>query len=567
MPSATTRRIRLVATGSLGPREFSAGSKKISIGSAAGNDLVIEEATVSRHHAKIQYRGGVCRVIDLESTNGTFVNGERVRGSLTFKVGDELSFGSARYRYNPLNLAAAEKLAVPVAKSRSFLLTPGITVRKVLILAVLFASAFAATEFQIIWSKIDQLATGRTRSPSAASAINVAELATPAAPLWSPATSAPSSPVAPVLSPFVPSASEVPGAATLSNSSAAPSRPPQPVAVPVSATTPPALASSGAVPATAGSGVSAASPPVGAPLEPTGASVAPLVSPALPDEAGADTSWLDAVNRYRWMAGLAPVTVDPTLTQGVEAHAHYMVANYADAIRHNSVGGEAHTEDPAKPFYSTAGLAAASASVVEEGFWLLGTRAAPAAAAIDWWISAPFHRLSLLNPGLRRTAFGQYREAGVWSHVLNDSSGADSPPSVSAPLPRPIMFPPPNAALSMNSSFHEWPNPLTSCPAYSDPFGLAISLQLGDHLEARLTNYSITRADGPSMPVQACGFDTDSYVNPDPADQQTGRGILTEFGAVIVVPRAPLAPGKYNVAITANGQPYSWSFSIAPGAH
>jgi hypothetical protein len=43
------------------------------------------------------------------------------------------------------------------------------------------------------------------------------------------------------------------------------------------------------------------------------------------------------------------------------------------------------------------------------------------------------------------------------------------------------------------------------------------------------------------------------------------RQTLTNYGTVIVVPRAPLVPGKYIVSITANGQPYSWSFSIAPG--
>jgi uncharacterized protein YkwD len=552
MPPAATRRIRLVATGSLGPREFSAASRKISIGSAAGNDLVIDETTVSRHHAKIQYRGGICSVIDLESTNGTFVNGERVRGSLTFKAGDELSFGSARYRYNPLNLAAAKKLAVPVAKSRSFLLKPGITVRKVVILAVLFASAFAATEFQIIWSKIDQLATGRTRSPSAASAINVAELATPAAPLFSPVAPATSSPAAPMLSPLAPSASEMPGVAAPANSNGTSSLPPQPVAVPVSGTGAPAAISS------AVTAVESANPSA---LAATGA------SPALLDGAGPDTSWLDALNHYRWMAGLAPVTIDPALTQAVEAHAHYVVANYSGAIESSSLGSEAHTEDPVKPYYSAAGLAAASASAVDTRFQRSGTPPA-LTEAIDGWISVPFHRLPLLNPGLRRVAFGRYCEGGVCASVLNVWSGADRSSWVPTPLPRPVMFPPDESMISNGTAdSSEWPNPLTSCAGYSVPFGLAISVQLGAHIEVRMTNYSITRADGFAAPVQACGFDADSYVNPDPAQQKNVHLELINFGAVIVVPREPLAPGKYNVSITANGQPYSWSFSIDPGAH
>ena len=95
--------IRLIAIGATAPREFSSDAKGIAIGSAAGNDLVIaNEPSVSRRHAKIECRRGSYRIIDLESTNGTFVNDVRVRGALTFKIGDVLRFGSVRYRFNPL---------------------------------------------------------------------------------------------------------------------------------------------------------------------------------------------------------------------------------------------------------------------------------------------------------------------------------------------------------------------------------------------------------------------------------------------------------------------------------
>jgi hypothetical protein len=83
----------------------------------------------------------------------------------------------------------------------------------------------------------------------------------------------------------------------------------------------------------------------------------------------------------------------------------------------------------------------------------------------------------------------------------------------------------------------------------------------------RLTDYSIIRTNSSAAPLQACGFDADSYVNPDPVQHQIAHDTLTLFGVVIIVPREPLVPGKYNVAITANGQSYSWSFSIAPSAH
>src|SRR5450432_4284253 len=93
--------IRLIAIGPAAPvlapsaRELSSDSRRISIGNAPDNDLVIGMQGVSRHHAKIERRRDSYRVIDLESSNGTFVNGERVRGALSFKVGDELRFAGA----------------------------------------------------------------------------------------------------------------------------------------------------------------------------------------------------------------------------------------------------------------------------------------------------------------------------------------------------------------------------------------------------------------------------------------------------------------------------------------
>lgn len=58
------------------------------------------EQGVSRRHARIYTREGVCFVEDLDSTNGTFLNGERVTPYLpyVFRDGDELTFGTLRLR-------------------------------------------------------------------------------------------------------------------------------------------------------------------------------------------------------------------------------------------------------------------------------------------------------------------------------------------------------------------------------------------------------------------------------------------------------------------------------------
>lgn len=57
---------------------------------------------VSRRHARIYARDGTCFVEDLDSTNGTFLNGERVTPYLpyAFHDGDELTFGTLRLKFH-----------------------------------------------------------------------------------------------------------------------------------------------------------------------------------------------------------------------------------------------------------------------------------------------------------------------------------------------------------------------------------------------------------------------------------------------------------------------------------
>jgi DNA-binding winged helix-turn-helix (wHTH) protein len=66
----------------------------------AGRDdacaLVIDASTVSRHHARITVVSGTATIEDLESTNGTHVNGKRISGPTRLSLGDELSLGSER---------------------------------------------------------------------------------------------------------------------------------------------------------------------------------------------------------------------------------------------------------------------------------------------------------------------------------------------------------------------------------------------------------------------------------------------------------------------------------------
>jgi len=66
----------------------------LAIGRAPDNDLILADARVSRHHARITARGGRFVLADLESTNGTVVNGARVT-EIVLGLGDRISLGTA----------------------------------------------------------------------------------------------------------------------------------------------------------------------------------------------------------------------------------------------------------------------------------------------------------------------------------------------------------------------------------------------------------------------------------------------------------------------------------------
>ncbi len=70
------------------------GDKQLIIGRSSELDIVLVEDMVSRKHAKITLSGGKITIEDLGSTNGTFVNGEKVKSS-RIKEGDRILVGTS----------------------------------------------------------------------------------------------------------------------------------------------------------------------------------------------------------------------------------------------------------------------------------------------------------------------------------------------------------------------------------------------------------------------------------------------------------------------------------------
>jgi pSer/pThr/pTyr-binding forkhead associated (FHA) protein len=63
-----------------------------TVGRATGADFIVDAALVSRVHCRLTAGATELEVLDLDSTNGTFVNGERTARAL-LKTGDRLGVG------------------------------------------------------------------------------------------------------------------------------------------------------------------------------------------------------------------------------------------------------------------------------------------------------------------------------------------------------------------------------------------------------------------------------------------------------------------------------------------
>jgi two-component system, NtrC family, response regulator AtoC len=71
------------------------GDGMLLIGRGAEADIQLATELASRKHARLLVADGVVRIVDLDSHNGTFVNGERLEGARALETGDVISIGAA----------------------------------------------------------------------------------------------------------------------------------------------------------------------------------------------------------------------------------------------------------------------------------------------------------------------------------------------------------------------------------------------------------------------------------------------------------------------------------------
>lgn len=337
-------------------------------------------------------------------------------------------------------------------------------------------------------------------------------------------------------------------------------------------------------------------------------------------------SGLARENYYRALLKLPPVAEDRALSKGAEMHARYVVKNHLRGgeaslsngrLGINRPDSEVRREDPKNPWYTEAGANAANISPYVMTGSVLPDKGE---FVVDQVLTLPFSAILALDPQVSAIGYGQYCEAQECAAVLSIKHGLDKPvfaslyegavarlwnpangpmPLTPARLRVPLEFPPPGATVELTSyAGNGWPDPLMSCAGYEVPTGPPIILELGQGLGAN----GMVEVDGHSLSdgkddLSNCLLDSTSFYpneqrqqdqalaepsQPPTNDQEKARQekarmardqrangsfLLGYYGAVIMIPRAPLKPGStYTVSITADSKRYDWSFAVAASA-
>ncbi len=101
-PTVTLRRCRIIVTRKGEQQEHVFERDNLLIGASEDNDLCIDDETVSRQHCRIRLEGDEYVIQDLGSTNGTFVNGVRIKEA--YLAQDcRVFLGKSEMRFQPVD--------------------------------------------------------------------------------------------------------------------------------------------------------------------------------------------------------------------------------------------------------------------------------------------------------------------------------------------------------------------------------------------------------------------------------------------------------------------------------
>jgi len=312
-------------------------------------------------------------------------------------------------------------------------------------------------------------------------------------------------------------------------------------------------------------------------------------SPGVPSDFTASAK--ARVNYYRAMANLPPIVDDPVISAGALNHARYLVKNgiaggdivLDDKQLHFQIPQDAFRwEDKGRPFFTDNGASAGRNAAV------LAAREINLSGAdfVDLLMTMPFSGLIPMVPQFSVAGLGAYCDPGRCAIVMAYRFALEKPvrialydgpasdrmwnpslgliPMEAGRLRTPVEFPPDNATINFQTfAGEDYPDPLSSCSGYKRPTGTPISIQFGqgygpdDNLE--VSSAFVTR-DGAE--IETCLITSASYTGRDSAETEVGKTGLKFAGAAIILPREPLTPGNYKVALKESDKLYQWSFTV-----
>lgn len=277
----------------------------------------------------------------------------------------------------------------------------------------------------------------------------------------------------------------------------------------------------------------------------------PTSAPAEADAAFTGPLWLRYLNQFRLQAGLPFVTENTVWSSGSAAHSRYMMLN-------NSAS---HAENAQQEGYSEEGARAAANGNIA----MSGSADVSLIWPFDYWISASFHALPMLDPQLQQVGYGEYRDArsaAGMTATLDVKRGRLGLPD---DFQYPITFPKDGGEMWVTTfNLPEFPNSAAGCPGYTHRLkGAPLIVQIGPGDQTPAVTRTELRLNG--APVPHCSFNETNYQNENLYWQDVGRKILDERDAIIILPRDPLEIGKtYQATVEVNGMVITWQFSVVP---
>ena len=98
-PAQPPRSYLVVSTDGGRPVQFDLSGPVIGIGRGSDNDLILDDPQVSRHHCQLKLQQGAYSLTDMGSTNGSYVNGQRV-SEIALGPGDVIELGGTRIEFH-----------------------------------------------------------------------------------------------------------------------------------------------------------------------------------------------------------------------------------------------------------------------------------------------------------------------------------------------------------------------------------------------------------------------------------------------------------------------------------